>query len=417
MFLNILAFLVVCHILITWIRAIQRGVRARRQMNNAKWRFQQIPVFGLSSEIKTNSSWSMGSKKDMHWPLVSILVPAWNEKGTIEKCIAALQKLDYQNWNALILAGGEDGTYEAALNWAEGDTHFRVFEREPEPKNAAINRGVGEASGEIVVILDADSIVEPGWLSALVEPLIGGASASFGMHYPAKWTWISTEEHMEVLEAYHILGTALGQGCSSIAIRREAFEKIGPLPTEAFSWEDADIGFRLAKAAEKIAFVPSAKLINERPATFLDYWKTAIRVHRAHLALLWHWRRLIQQKPKWIFFQSYFHIFSLVLFAGLLLSAFLALMVPSSAKVLLNIIALVFIWMIARRAALSGEISAYTGKIKWLIHAWNAPVLMLVQLITSNYALFTLWRPVPFDYKGRRGPRIEAQNQQSNQMT
>jgi cellulose synthase/poly-beta-1,6-N-acetylglucosamine synthase-like glycosyltransferase len=400
--LVILWALVGVHITITWVLAIWRGRRARKQMGNASWRFQQIPTFGLSGEIKTGIANTLGLGEDVRQPTVSILVPAWNEKGTVEKCIDSLRNLNYPYWETLILAGGSDGTYEATRKFIMGDPRFRILERRPEPKNAAINRGIHEAMSEIIVILDADSIVEPNWLTALIEPLTEGAAASFGMHYPSKSTWISTEEHMEIIESYHILGTMLGQGCSSLAVRKKVFKKIGSLPTDAYSWEDTDIGIRLAKAGEKVAFVPSAQLTNERPATFKDYWKTAVRVHRAHLALLWHWRGLTLRNPKWIIFQSYLHAFSVLLLSGLIVGIIIALAVPYSRPLILQIVALVLVWMLVRRAALAGEISAYTGKAGWLLEAWIPPVLLLVQLITSNYGLFTFWKAVPFDYKGHR---------------
>ena len=412
MVIKILWILVGVHIAITWIRAIQRGTHARKQMAQARWRVQQLPAFRLENKFETGGAVPTKAEIGSSQPPVSILVPAWNERGTIEKCIQALQALDYPIWEALILAGGSDGTYETAKQFSAGDIRFRIIERGPEPKNAAINRGTAEARYDILVLLDADSLVEPGWLAALVEPITSGVSASIGMHYPSKMTWISMGEHMEIIEAYSILGTSLGQGCSSLAIRRDVLERIGPLPVNAYSWEDADIGVRLAKAGEKVAFVSSARLRNERPASFEAYWKTAIRVHRAHLTLLWNWRKALIQRPKWMLYECYFHVLSAVLLIGVLAGLGIAIAIPSSAGMIAQITALAALWMFGRRASLAGEIAAYTQDIKWLLRAWIPPVLLLIQLITADIGLFTVWRTVPYDYKGHRDQHSELNSPQ-----
>ena len=399
---------VACHIVITWARAIQRGIQARRQMAQARWRFQQFPTFRLDDRFQTGGPVLTEAGGGPVRPAVSILVPAWCERGTIEKCIRALQGLDYPTWEVLILAGGSDGTYEAACQYAAGDPRFLVLERGPEPKNAAINRGTAAAQHEIVVLLDADSIVEPDWLSELVEPLTAGASASIGMHYPSRMSWVSMGEHMEVVDAYSILGTSIGQGCSSLAVRREVLERIGPLPEEAYSWEDADVGLRLAEAGEKVAFAPAARLRNERPATLRDYWATAIRIHRAHIVALWHWRTTMIRRPGGMLFAWYFHLLSASLFFAAVVGLGIVLAFPASASMVGQSAALGALWMFGRRAALGAEIAAYTGEGKWLLRAWIPPVQLLVQLVTSDIALLTVWRAVPFDYKGHRELQTEV---------
>jgi cellulose synthase/poly-beta-1,6-N-acetylglucosamine synthase-like glycosyltransferase len=45
-------------------------------------------------------------------------------------------------------------------------TAFRLLPRGLEPKNAALNQGIAQAQHEVLVLLDADNIVEPDWLRA-----------------------------------------------------------------------------------------------------------------------------------------------------------------------------------------------------------------------------------------------------------
>jgi cellulose synthase/poly-beta-1,6-N-acetylglucosamine synthase-like glycosyltransferase len=225
--IKLLWILVFAHIIITWILAIRRGWRARQR------------------EAKEQPS------QAIDLPPVSVIVPAWNEKGTIERCIQSLKNINYPVWEAIILAGGKDGTYQTTLEETAKDPRFTIIERGPEPKNVVINRGIEIARDQIIVILDADSIVKPSWLRALVEPLISGGAVSYGFYLPIKKTWISIYEYI-VQSSYHIHGAQAFPGCASFAIQRAILDEIGHLTDEAYSWEDWDVYARVLNIRKKI---------------------------------------------------------------------------------------------------------------------------------------------------------------------
>jgi len=201
--LNILWGLALVHITVTWISAIRRGRRARqRSVSQPQPRTEELPP-------------------------VSIIIPAWNERGRIEKCIGALQQIQYLSWEAIILAGGDDGTYAVACKAVDGDIRFIILERGSEPKNVVLNRGIEAAQHDILVLLDADSIVEQDWLDMLVAPLSSGASASYGFYLPHRWTWISIEEYMIQVQ-YHNLEMSVFPGCA-VDYRSIFVGGLGPL--------------------------------------------------------------------------------------------------------------------------------------------------------------------------------------------
>src|SRR4029077_16669562 len=57
------------------------------------------------------------------WPRVSFLVPAWNEAGTIERCLQGVNQLTYPDLEVIVCAGGEDGTYALATRQAGQRIH------------------------------------------------------------------------------------------------------------------------------------------------------------------------------------------------------------------------------------------------------------------------------------------------------
>lgn len=366
------------HILITWFLAVRRGLRARRR--NASQPSPPLPT---------------------DFPPVSIIVPAWNEKGTVERCIAALQKIDYPQWEAIIMAGGSDGTYQAALDAAAGDPRLRVLERGPEPKNEALNRGIAQAAYDVIVLLDADSIVFPGWLTALLRPLLSGASASYGFYLPLKDTWISMQETM-VQYQYHIQGFSVFPGCASVAVRREVLARVGNLTVDAYSWEDWDLYARLADAGERIVPVPSALLYSDRPATFAEFWHMNQRAFRTHLAGLWRYRAKAARRPLWALYELFFLAFGSIVTLALLAGLVAVIVQPSLLPMIGSLAALLLVWIFGRRASIGAEVVTFTGDSRWLARTWAPLLTSLVQFPAALFAVLTAWKQPSFDYKGRR---------------
>lgn len=99
-------------------------------------------------------------------PFVSIIVPAYNCRSTIEKCVESLKALDYPNYEILIMDDGStDGTGKY-LDTVEG---IRVMHLENGGPGRARNIGLTHARGEYVAFTDADCVVDPGWLRALMQ--------------------------------------------------------------------------------------------------------------------------------------------------------------------------------------------------------------------------------------------------------
>jgi len=375
--LRVLWILGLAHIGLTWGLAMRRGWVARQN---------EVPP---------------GQPPPEQLPPVSVLVPAWNEEGRIEGNIAALRRVDYPRWEAIILAGGDDGTYQAATEAAARSDRFRVLERGPEPKNAALNRGVQAAQYDIVVLLDCDNIVEPGWLAALMGPIAKGASVSVGDSFPNQITPVTLEESMWNIHAYQIQKLSWIQGDRSIAIRRELLERIGGLPVHTYAREDWDIWARLGQTGERVEFAKGARLTTDRPSTVKESWEHQVRWRRTHLTGLWeHWHALLKQ-PADLFRQVYGYLLSIVV--GLSTLAGLVGMVarPAWRSGILMLFALGAVWLGGRQAAVAGEVAAYTGDWRWVSRAWMPALNLLLTIPASIVALLTPQSAHPL-YKGPR---------------
>lgn len=104
-------------------------------------------------------------------PLLSIVIPAYNEEGTIEALLARVEALPLDKEILIVDDGSQDRT-RSILEAYVDRPGYRVFHQ---PKNrgkgAAIRRGFDEARGDIVVVQDADLEYDPAELPRLVAPI------------------------------------------------------------------------------------------------------------------------------------------------------------------------------------------------------------------------------------------------------
>jgi cellulose synthase/poly-beta-1,6-N-acetylglucosamine synthase-like glycosyltransferase len=128
---------------------------------------------------------------------VSIIVPAWNEAKVLETTLRALLAVDYDKnkYEVLVIAGGEDNTYAVAqhLSSLMKLVHtYMVIQQPRDGKNTAIQLGIKRANNDIIVLLDADTIVSESWLKNIVRPIeLGLCDLAIANSEPIKRNWVS----------------------------------------------------------------------------------------------------------------------------------------------------------------------------------------------------------------------------------
>jgi SAM-dependent methyltransferase len=107
---------------------------------------------------------------------VSVIVPARNEAGNIEKIIRRVPAMGKVTEIIFIEGGSEDDTYEVIQRAVEQSTPIkcRLFKQKGMGKGDAVRLGFDKAEGDILMILDADMTVPPKDLPRFLEALISG---------------------------------------------------------------------------------------------------------------------------------------------------------------------------------------------------------------------------------------------------
>ena len=358
------------HVLLVWVQAWRSGQRARQSSR---------PNAPLTET-----------------PFVSILIPAWKERSTLEATLKALQHLSYPKWEAIVIAGGPDGTEAFARKLCQSWLHVRVIAQPPRGKNAAFNLGYREAQGEIIVLLDADCIVEPNWLTQLVAVFEQGAVASLANYLPSQRTWVSAQFEMEKISTYEVHHATTLHG-GGIAVRREVIEQLGGFPEEITVGVDWDFDQRVSQLGVKKAFVEEARHKTLLPATLKKYFHDEIRWRRAHLHSVMLFFDGTLAGFGTLAMGLSFYVIGLLF----LLVPFISLFLASQSPILIYCWPAFWAWVLLRRIGLVVEVFSYTRDWSWWGRVWAPPTLLVVSFLSGLIALLTIQKRVVFF----QGPR------------
>lgn len=213
-------------------------------------------------------------------PNISILVPAWNESKMISACIESFASITYPNKELIVIAGGADGTYEIANKYAKKDVI--VLKQEPPGKNAALNKGLKHATGEIIALTDADCIMNDKWFKFLIKPILNGKEEVVSGENEPLSTQL-TNPFVLYQYTFTLSGrTRIHQNRDYLdgktaALRKEALEAIGGFDEKALTGTDFSLKYELLKKGYTIKYVTDSIINTNYPNSFREYIKQRSR--------------------------------------------------------------------------------------------------------------------------------------------
>jgi glycosyltransferase involved in cell wall biosynthesis len=116
---------------------------------------------------------------------LSVVVPVYNERATILEIVRRVREAPFEKEVLVVDDGSTDGTAEVLREIAGGDGNVRVLRHERNRgKGAALRTGFAAATGEIVLVQDADLEYDPADYPALLRPFLDGkADVVFGSRF------------------------------------------------------------------------------------------------------------------------------------------------------------------------------------------------------------------------------------------
>jgi len=197
-------------------------------------------------------------------PLVSILLPVYDQAHLVDEAIAGVVSQTYQEWELIVLDDGSNDDLEQRVRHYADDRRV-VFVRQPNQRlPAALNHALAYTSGDLVTWVSADNIMLPAQLERLVEELTAHPDA--GLVYSDYWAIDDTGRPLDdprfrphnrdpefpdlmrlpsavTIENFHKSGdNFIGP---SFLYRRSVAEIVGRYGDDAFGGEDYDFWLRM----------------------------------------------------------------------------------------------------------------------------------------------------------------------------
>ena len=117
-------------------------------------------------------------------PLVSVIVPIYNAKDHIARCVESIRRQTYRNLQILLLNdGSQDVSLEVCRMFAQVDGRITLIDKENSGVSATRNLGMRAARGEYLQFVDADDTLQPYATELLVQRARGSGADMVIAHY------------------------------------------------------------------------------------------------------------------------------------------------------------------------------------------------------------------------------------------
>jgi cellulose synthase/poly-beta-1,6-N-acetylglucosamine synthase-like glycosyltransferase/peptidoglycan/xylan/chitin deacetylase (PgdA/CDA1 family) len=238
-------------------------------------------------------------------PSVSIVVPAYNEAVGISTAVTSLATGRYPDLEVIVVDDGStDGTAELVRSL--GLANVRVIDQDNQGKAAALNTGIAAAGGEIIVMVDGDTVFEPDTLTFLVQPfadpvvgaVAGNTKVANRRRLLGRWQHIeyvmgfNLDRRMyEELRCMPTVPGAIG------AFRRSALTDVGGIAVDTLA-EDTDLTMAVGRAGWHVVYEQRAKAWTEAPATMRQLWTQRYRWSYGTMQAMWKHRGALRPSAR-----------------------------------------------------------------------------------------------------------------------
>lgn len=230
---------------------------------------------------------------------VSVVVPVRNAARTLPACLAALERLNPEPEEILLVDNGSTDESLALLRAFASKhpvEHVRVLQEARRGATVARNAGIREAKGDMIAFTDADCAADPAWLRHVTAPFSDPAvGAAAGRVVPAPAA--STLELFSALytlqlpdrPARHRRWTPWvgGYPTANLAVRRVLLQELDGFDESLTIYgEDYDLCARLYARGAEVVYVPEARVAHHHRTTLVGMLRQGFGFGRSHPYML-----------------------------------------------------------------------------------------------------------------------------------
>jgi cellulose synthase/poly-beta-1,6-N-acetylglucosamine synthase-like glycosyltransferase len=235
-------------------------------------------------------------------PLVSIIVPAYNEEVSVVNSLENLLHCNYPEFEIIFVNdGSKDHTLEKVNEVFHNHPKVKIFTKPNGGKSSALAVGIEKAVGDYLVCIDADTQLLPNAVGELMRNFIdenvgavaGVVKVGNEVNILTKWQsieYISSQNFdrkgFAYLNAITVVPGAIG------AFRKSAVLAAGGFTTDTLA-EDCDLTIRILKAGYVVANEPRAIAYTEAPETIKQFMKQRFRWSFGVMQTFWKHKDLV----------------------------------------------------------------------------------------------------------------------------
>lgn len=233
---------------------------------------------------------------------VSVLVPGFNEEKVIVKTVKSILRSHYPSFNVIVIDDGStDNTYSVLCEHFADHPRVRLLTKTNGGKSEALNMGITQTDAEIIVTLDADTVLNPKALWKLVRhfsrPQVGAVAgnAKVGNRINVMTYWQAleyiTSQNLErrafgLLNCICVVPGAIG------AWRREVLIQAGGFVSDTLA-EDTDLTLTTLEMGYQVDYEEAAIAWTEAPDTVSGFLKQRFRWMFGTLQAIWKHRHTL----------------------------------------------------------------------------------------------------------------------------
>ena len=252
-------------------------------------------------------------------PMISLMVPCYNEGDNLDESIPHLLQLRYPNYELIFINdGSKDNTGEIIDRWAAKEKKITALHQENQGKASALNHGLTIAKGKYVACIDGDAVLDYYALDYMVQALEKDPKYAATTGNPRVRNRSTILGRLQVSEfssiiglikrAQGLMGTIFTVSGVCCLFRKDVMEEIGGWSTNMIT-EEIDISWKIQIAGYNIMYEPRALCWVLMPESMKGLYKQRLRWAQGgaetiikYFPKIWHWKN----RRLWPMYIEYF---------------------------------------------------------------------------------------------------------------
>ncbi len=243
-----------------------------------------VSSFPLPLAIKFKLLEGRQQNQESYRPLVTILVPAYNEQEVISRTLESLMNLKYGNKEIIVIDDGSTDLTPVIASWYR-QFGVKVLRKPNGGKASALNYGLLFARGEIIITIDSDSMVERDAINKIVsimrdENMLAVAGNIRVLNSNSMLTKIQELEYLMSINmlrrAFALFGSVMVVPGAFGAFRKRETIQVGSYDNDTIT-EDFDLTIKLLKTGGAVGSSSAGLAYTEVPSSWKVLYKQRLR--------------------------------------------------------------------------------------------------------------------------------------------